>query len=117
MKVVFASRTGNVESLVDNLKVDTMRINTGDETIDEPYVLFTYTDGFGDVPMEVETFLLANSANLKGVVASGDHGYGEAFCQAGDKIAEAYGVDCLYKVENSGTDADVAAISDILSKL
>ena len=43
--------------------------------------------------------------------------YGEAYCLAGDKIAETYDVPCLYKVENSGTDSDVIAIKEILEKL
>ena len=117
MKIAYASRTGNVESIVQALGADALRIDTGNETIDEPYVLFTYTDGYGDVPMEVETFLLANSMNLKGVFVSGDQGYGEAYWLAGDKIAKTYDVECLYKVENSGTDEDIAAINDILSKM
>ena len=117
MKIAYASRTGNVESIVQALGIDALHIETGNETLNEDYVLFTYTDGYGDVPMEVETFLIANSMNLKGVVVSGDQGYGEAYCQAGDKIAETYDVECLYKVENSGTDEDIAAIKDILSKM
>lgn len=117
MKIAYASRTGNVESIVQALGIDALHIETGNETLNEDYVLFTYTDGYGDVPMEVETFLIANSMNLKGVVVSGDQGYGEAYCQAGDKIAETYDVKCLYKVENSGTDEDIAAIKDILSKM
>lgn len=117
MKIAYASRTGNVESIVQALGIDALHIETGNATLNEDYVLFTYTDGYGDVPMEVETFLIANSMNLKGVVVSGDQGYGEAYCQAGDKIAETYDVECLYKVENSGTDEDIAAIKDILSKM
>ena len=48
--------------------------------------------------------------NLQGVVCSGSKDYGDAYCQAGDKISETYDVPCLYKVENDGTDEDVAAI-------
>ena len=117
MKIAYASRTGNVESIVQALGADALRIDTGNETIDEPYVLFTYTDGYGDVPAEVETFLISNSSHLKGVIVSGDQSYGEAYCLAGDKIAETYDVPCLYQVENSGTDSDVIAIKEILEKL
>ena len=69
----------------------------------------------GDVPSEVESFLAANSMFLKGVVVSGDTGYGDAYCLAGDKIAEEYGVDCLYKVENAGTAQDIEAIRAALA--
>ncbi|MFR9254808.1 MAG: class Ib ribonucleoside-diphosphate reductase assembly flavoprotein NrdI [Merdibacter sp.] len=95
MKIVYASRTGNVESIVSQLDQEALRIDTGSETITDDYILFTYTDGYGDVPAEVESFLAANSMFLKGVVVSGDTGYGDAYCLAGDKIAEEYGVDCL----------------------
>lgn len=114
MKVVFASRTGNVQSIVDRLDVDAMQIINGDENINEDYILFTYTDGYGDVPSEVEDFLVNNSANLKGVIVSGDQGYGDAYCKAGDVIASEYNVSCLYKVENDGTENDVDEIRKII---
>ncbi|MCD7893849.1 MAG: class Ib ribonucleoside-diphosphate reductase assembly flavoprotein NrdI [Erysipelotrichaceae bacterium] len=118
MKIAYASRTGNVESIVNNLGYDdALRIDDGSETIEEEYVLFTYTDGFGDIPMEVESFLEGNADFLQGVVVSGDKGYGEAYCQAGDKIAEMYNVDVLYRVENDGTDDDLAAIEAKLAEL
>ena len=63
----------------------------------------------------MESFLAANSMFLKGVVVSGDTGYGDAYCLAGDKIAEEYGVDCLYKVENAGTAQDIEAIRAALA--
>lgn len=117
MKIAYASRTGNVESIVSQLTDDALRIDTGGESIDKEYVLFTYTDGYGDIPAEVESFLAGNSTFLKGVVVSGDTGYGEAYGLAGDKIAEEYGVDCLYKVENAGTPQDIEAIRQALAAL
>lgn len=117
MKYAYASRTGNVESIVSQLGLDALFIQSGDETMDEPFILLTYTDGYGDVPMEVEAFLLANGQNLKGVIVSGDTSYGEAYCQAGDKIADEYGVECLYKVENAGEASDIEAIQKILSNV
>ena len=43
-------RTGNVESFVEKLGVeDTLKIETGNETVNEPYVLVTFTDGYGEV--------------------------------------------------------------------
>lgn len=115
MKYVYASRTGNVESLIQKLGLDAQRIDTGSETCDDDYVLFTYTDGYGDIPMEVDSFLMANSNYLTGVVVSGSKDYGDAYCQAGDKIAEMYDVPVLYKVENDGTDEDVTAIKAALN--
>ena len=110
MKYAFASRTGNVEEIVNSLGIDALRINDGSESIDEPYILFTYTDGYGDVPAEVESFLMANGTLIQGVVCSGDTNYGDAYCQAADKISEDYGCEILYKVENSGTPEDIENI-------
>lgn len=117
MKIAYASRTGNVESIVSQLDLEAMRIDSGNETAAEGYVLFTYTDGYGDVPAEVENFLAGNAMFLKGVVVSGDTGYGEAYCLVGDKIAEEYDVECLYKVENAGTPEDIEAIKEKLASL
>lgn len=117
MKYVFASRTGNVEALIASLGLDALRIEDGSESIDEDYVLFTYTDGYGDIPAEVETFLPGNATHLKGVVASGELSYGEAYGLAGDKIAEEYNAPLLYKLEDSGTEEDVAQLTSILQSL
>lgn len=117
MKFVYASRTGNVESLIGALGIDALKIESGSESINEDYILFTYTDGYGDIPFEVEEFLTTNSGFLKGVIVSGDTVYGEAYCLAGDKIADQYGVPLLYKVENAGTDEDVNNILDIIRGL
>ena len=75
------------------------------------------TDGYGDVPEEVVNFLLGNSQFLKGVIVSGDMGYGDAYCQAGDKIAEDYDVEVLYRVENAGTPEDLDAMKAVVDKL
>ena len=116
MKIVYASRTGNVESIVNALNMDAMMISDGSESVVEPYILFTYTDGWGDVPYEVESFLAnkENATNLKGVVVSGDTSYGEAYCLAGDKISEEYHVPCLYKVENEGNEDDINEIKKLV---
>ncbi len=116
MRVVYASRTGNVENIISRLNVSNpLKIEDGSETINENYILFTYTDGYGDTPQEVEEFLSNNSNYLKGVIASGDTSYGEAFCKSGDNISEQYNVPFLYKVENAGTQDDILSIRKILS--
>ena len=68
MKVVYASRTGNVETLIGKLGItDALHIEDGTEKVSEDYILFTYTDGFGDVPYEVSDFL-ENNPSIKGVI-------------------------------------------------
>jgi len=114
MKIVYASRTGNVQSIIDKLGLsDAINVNNTD-TIAEDFIVFTYTDGYGDIPSEVEEFLEKNSSYLKGVVVSGSTGYGEAYGLAGDKIAEKYNVPLLYKVEEAGTEEDIENIRKCL---
>lgn len=116
MKVIYASRTGNVESIVNTLGIEATDINTI-SSVDEDFILLTYTDGAGDIPYEVETFLAEgdNASHLKGVIASGDPMYGEEnFCGSGDKISAMYNVPCLYKVLNEGTEEDHQKIAALL---
>lgn len=118
MILAFASRTGNVESIVDQMGYESVHIQMGTEEVDGLYVLFTYTDGWGDVPDEVTTFLEVNNpTNMLGVVVSGDLSYGDAYCVAGDTIAQEHGTEVLYKVENAGTDEDIAKIKEIIDNL
>ncbi|MBR3133321.1 MAG: class Ib ribonucleoside-diphosphate reductase assembly flavoprotein NrdI [Clostridia bacterium] len=118
MKVVYASRTGNVESIIDKIGInDAIKIEDGSESVSEDFIIFTYTDGYGDVPSEVIEFLDKNSSNLKGVIVSGDSSYGDAFCKAGDVISEEYNVPLLYKVENGGSDEDIENIKNEINKI
>lgn len=115
MKFLYASRMGHVEALVNALNLNAEKIVTGEETVNEDYILFTYTDGHGIVPAVVESFLEKNSANLKGVIASGSmERHKDTFCWAGDIISKKYGVPCLYKVDGSGTEEDQRKIADLL---
>lgn len=114
MKIVYASRTGNVQSIIDQLDDDALEISSGREIVEEPYILFTYTDGYGEVSLEVETFLESNNKNITGVIVSGDRRYGEAYCKAGDIIAKQYNVPYLSKIENAGTDKDITKIKELV---
>ena len=118
MKIVYASRGGNTESLVGKCGyTDKIKIDTGNEEVTEDFCLFTYTDGYGDIPAEVETFLSNNSSHLKAVVCTGNTSFGDAFCGAGDKISEDNNVPLITKVEEDGTDEDVEKIKAAIEKL
>jgi protein involved in ribonucleotide reduction len=118
MKIVYASRTGNVSTFVDKLgESNVMEIQTGNETVNEKFVLVTYTDGYGEVPQEVDTFLANNNAYLVGVAASGDQSYGDAYCLAADVVSEMYAVPVLAKFEFDGTMEDVTNFLEALNKL
>lgn len=52
MKLVYASRKGHVEELVKKLNYpDVLKIETGEEVVNEDYFLITYTDGKGILPL------------------------------------------------------------------
>ncbi|MBQ9057877.1 MAG: class Ib ribonucleoside-diphosphate reductase assembly flavoprotein NrdI [Atopobiaceae bacterium] len=111
MKVAYASRTGNVEAVVEKLGItDAVKIEDGTETIEGEYIVMCYTDGKGIVPEAVEAFLKANPG-VKGVVASGNsERHADTFCWAADIISKEYGVPTIAKLDKQGTDEDLDAI-------
>ncbi|MDN6622253.1 MAG: class Ib ribonucleoside-diphosphate reductase assembly flavoprotein NrdI, partial [Bifidobacterium crudilactis] len=77
-----------------------------------PYVLMVPTYGGGNakkaVPVQVRKFLNDpdNRAGIRGVVASGNTNFGDAFCMAGDIVARKCKVPFLYYFELMGTKED-----------
>jgi len=106
MIIAFDSKTGNVRRFVQKLNMSTVEINE-DLRIDEPFVIVTYTTGFGQVPPKVQAFLQHNASNLKGVAASGNRNWGQSFAKSADTISSEYGVPVISKFELSGTKRDV----------
>jgi len=106
MLIAFDSRTGNVRKFVQKLPVRSVQI-AEDLTLDEPFVLVTYTTGFGNAPDKVLRFLARNGSRLQGVAASGNRNWGPYFARSADTIADMYGVPILCKFELSGTASDV----------
>lgn len=80
--------------------------------IHEPYFIFTYTDGIGDVPNKVLRFLESNSEWLKGVIASGNTNFGSSFCKSADTIGKKYNVPIIRKIDLRGNSEDIKAIID-----
>ncbi|HWK22719.1 MAG TPA: class Ib ribonucleoside-diphosphate reductase assembly flavoprotein NrdI [Ureibacillus sp.] len=108
--IVYASRTGNVRYIISKLQAEFVEIEEGLQ-LDKPFLLITYTDGLGDIPMKVARFLEQNGALCKGVVASGNSNFGHhVFGGAGDKIATKYQVPLVRKVDLRGYQADYEAI-------
>jgi len=87
-------------------------------TVDEEYVLVVPTYGGGSVkgavPKQVIAFLNNpdNRALCRGVIASGNTNFGQAYCLAGDIIASKLGVPFLYRYELLGTPTDVARVKE-----
>lgn len=116
MKLVYASRTGNVQKLVDRISAaDTLKIASGEEAVKEDYILITYTDGVGIIPPAVEKFLDGNHGSCKGVAVSGNsERHPDTFCFAADKITEKYGLPILVRFEKDGDASVEAAIKAAL---
>ncbi|UJF34558.1 class Ib ribonucleoside-diphosphate reductase assembly flavoprotein NrdI [Paenibacillus hexagrammi] len=106
MLIAYDSKTGNVRRFIKKVNLPAVQI---DEALrmDEPFVLVTYTTGFGQIPEKVSGFLERNHARLQGVAASGNKNWGDGFAKSADRIAEKYGVPVLSKFELSGTRQDV----------
>jgi len=104
--IAYDSKTGNVRRFVEKLNMRMIQIEDK-MTLDEPFVLITYTTGFGQVPAKVLSFLQKNHRHLIGVSASGNRNWGEGFARSADLIAKLYKVPVLSKFELSGTKQDV----------
>lgn len=85
IQIVFDSKTGNVQRFVDKTPFRNKRKVSTEEYLDEPFVLITYTTGFGEVPKTTEMFLEKNAHLLLGVAASGNRVWGDNFAKSAEK--------------------------------
>ena len=118
--VYFSSASENTHRFVGRLGYRSARIplRRRDEplTVGEGYVLFVPTYGGGSVRGAVPKQVIAllndprNRSLCRGVIASGNTNFGEAYCLAGDIIASKLGVPFLYRYELLGTPTDVARV-------
>lgn len=109
--------TGNVQRFVSKLTTSTTVKITDDLIINEPFVLITYTIGFGNVPETTLNFLKKNYAQLKGVAASGNRNWGEFFGRSGKLISGQYKVPLIHTFELSGTDQDLSIFYEGVNQL
>lgn len=58
MLIAYDSKTGNVKRFINKLKLPAVQAVQIDEalTLNEPFVLVTYTTGFGQIPDKVVHF-------------------------------------------------------------
>jgi protein involved in ribonucleotide reduction len=115
MLIVFDSKTGNVKRFVHKLNMECLQISE-DLVVGTPYILITYTTGFGNVPKSVEKFLINNHNYLIAVAASGNRNWGNFYCRSADKISEQYDVPIILKFELSGTNRDIETFKEGLRK-
>lgn len=103
--IVWDSKTGNVERFVEKLNIRNVKIHS-ELVVDEPYLLVTFTTGFGLVPETTQEFLKQNKNQLSGVASSGNRNW-KSFAKAADTISSVYGVPVIHRFELSGTTKDV----------
>ncbi|CAN5310454.1 class Ib ribonucleoside-diphosphate reductase assembly flavoprotein NrdI [soil metagenome] len=90
--------------------------------VDDPYVLVLPTYGGGSiggaVPKQVISFLNDehNRSLIRGVIASGNTNFGEAYGLAGDIVARKCNVNTLYRFEVFGTPDDLEAVASGLEE-
>ncbi|MED4883062.1 class Ib ribonucleoside-diphosphate reductase assembly flavoprotein NrdI [Bacillus smithii] len=107
MLIVYDSLTGNVQRFVNKLDKHKKIKITDDLIVNEPFILITYTTGFGEVPKSVMIFLQKNSQFLKGVAASGNKVWGDYYTKSAITISKEFNVPILLRFELSGTQTDV----------
>lgn len=89
-----------------------LRAKEPELNVHEPYVLIVPTYGGGNpkkaVPIQVKKFLNnpENRSYIRGVIASGNTNFSEAYCAAGDIVAAKCHVPYLYRFELLGTSED-----------
>lgn len=115
--IFYASRTGNVRSIVERLSLPSIDIKTGEVPLG-PFLLFTYTDGLGDVPAVVEQFIKEYHALCQGVIASGNTNFGEKhmFCLAADKLANQYFLPIVAKYDLRGPESLDQIVKDFYER-
>jgi protein involved in ribonucleotide reduction len=108
--IAYDSKTGNVQRFINKVKneldIETVKIHE-DLIIQKPFILVTYTTGFGQIPKTTKSFLMKNHQYMIAVASSGNMNWGMKFAVAADEISKKYSVPIILKFELSGTQKDV----------
>lgn len=107
MLLVYDTKTRNVERFVHKLRGFRLQKIHEQLQVREPFILVTYTTGFGQVPETTRTFLQQNHRHIIGVAVSGNRVWGSHFGKSGDTISREYQVPLIHKFELAGTKKDV----------
>ncbi|POP41193.1 class Ib ribonucleoside-diphosphate reductase assembly flavoprotein NrdI [Superficieibacter electus] len=114
--VYFSSSSENTLRFIERLGLPAVRIPLNERErirVDEPYILIVPSYGGGGtagaVPRQVIRFLNDehNRALIRGVIASGNRNFGDAYGRAGDVISQKCSVPWLYRFELMGTQRDI----------
>lgn len=108
--IIYASRTGNIRYIVNKLGLPALDLQMIQEDV-PPFLLFTYTDGLGSVPLLVDQFMQKHAEKCRGIIVSGNRNFGHAmFGRAGDLLASIYNLPLVTKLDLRGTTADYEKI-------
>lgn len=125
--VYFSSASENTARFIKNCHLPEAGLNvyriplrpkSAPLVVNEPFVIVVPTYGGGDIskalPPQVRRFLNdhGNRRLLRGVIASGNTNFGDAFCAAGDVIAAKCHVPFLYSFELTGTPEDMRKVRE-----
>ncbi|WP_422614359.1 class Ib ribonucleoside-diphosphate reductase assembly flavoprotein NrdI [Bifidobacterium thermophilum] len=125
--VYFSSASENTARFIANCRLPEVGLNVyriplrpkdAPLVVNEPFVIVVPTYGGGDIskalPPQVRRFLndRGNRSLLRGVIASGNTNFGDAFCAAGDVIAAKCHVPFLYSFELTGTPEDMRKVRE-----
>lgn len=91
--------------------------SVGDGPVSDPFLLVTYTIGFGQVPESTTRFLEASSDHMVGVASGGNRAWGDNFAKAGVTISREYDVPLVHQFELEGTPSDLDTIMERLGEL
>jgi len=117
MLIVYISKTGKIDRFIEKVNHSpVLKIDTGAEVVNEPFILVAGTVGFGEIAPELKIFLKNNSQHLRAVVGSGNKNWGALYCAAAIKIAEKFNVELLMKFESAGNTHDVEKFKQILKE-
>lgn len=91
--------------------------SVADGPVSEPFLLVTYTIGFGNVPESTTAFLEQSAPHMIGVASGGNRAWGENFAKAGVTISREYNVPLVHQFELEGTPSDLDTMRERLGEL
>jgi protein involved in ribonucleotide reduction len=105
-QIVYFSKTGNIKRFVGKLS-KAFTVCSIDSYNKGEYILITPTYGRGQIPQQVNDFLLQHSDKMIAVVGSGNLNWGVNYAKASKIIASSYKVPLLMTFELSGVEKDI----------
>ena len=114
--IVYDSLTGNVGRFASRVEFKRVKV-LHELKVNQPFLLVTYTTGFGEVLRSTQEFLKRNYSNLLGVASSGNKNWGQLFGRSADIISFQYNVPIFCEFELSGTCNDIERFTQEVNRI